>query len=65
VLGAAGGNLALHGIGAFQYGGNTYLLEQHGAQGSAFAAGDTLIQLAGTSTFNTTSVSGGVLHLLT
>jgi S-layer protein len=64
-LGAPGGNLAQHAIGAFQYGGDTYLVEQHGAQGSAFAAGDTLTKLTGTPTFNTTSVSAGVLHLLT
>ena len=70
VLGAAGGNLALHGIGAFQYGGNTYLLE-HGLTGSppvtadTFGAGDTLVELIGAPTINTTTVSAGVLHLLT
>jgi S-layer protein len=58
-----GGHLAQHAVGAFQYGGDTYVVEQAGATGSAFAAGDTLIKLTGTPTFNT-SISAGVLHLL-
>jgi S-layer protein len=66
VLGNLGGNLAQHAIGAFPYGGNTYLVEQAGAVGSGFTSGDTLIELTGLNTFNTTNVtSGGVLHLLT
>jgi len=64
-LGGGGGNLANHGIAAFQFGGNTYLVEQALGQGSAYGTGDTLVQLSGTPVFNSTNVSGGVLHFLT
>jgi hypothetical protein len=62
--GVLGGNLAQHGVAAFQFGGDTYLVEQQNEVGTAFGAGDTLIKLAGTPTFNTATVSSGVLHLL-
>lgn len=46
-LDTAGGDLAQHGIAWFQFGGNTYLLEQANTGGSAYASGDTLIELTG------------------
>ena len=46
-LASNGFDLASHGVVTFQTGGNTYLLEQAGATGSAFGAGDTLIGLSG------------------
>lgn len=66
ILAGGGGipALAQHGIGEFQFQGNTYFLEQAGATGSAFAVGDTLVQLSGSVTFTTaTTATTGVLHL--
>jgi S-layer protein len=65
LLGGGGGNLADRGIAAFQFGGGTYLVEQALGQGTAFGTGDTLVQMAGSPVFNSTSVSLGVLHFLT
>jgi hypothetical protein len=47
-LSAQGANLQSHGETWFNFAGNTYLIEQAGSQGSAFAAGDTLVKLVGT-----------------
>ncbi|WP_194270195.1 DUF4347 domain-containing protein [Candidatus Methylospira mobilis] len=47
-LSAQGANLQSHAISWFNFGGNTYLIEQAGSQGAAFAAGDTLLKLVGT-----------------
>ena len=41
------GNLAQHGIEWFTFNNNTYLLEQAGTKGTAYASGDTLIELVG------------------
>ena len=65
VLSNLGAGLARHGVGAFQFAGATYLVEQAAVAGTAFGTGDTLVKLTGTPTINTTSISGGVLHLLT
>lgn len=65
VLAAGGGNLAQHAIAEFQFQGNTYFVEQAGATGSAFAAGDTVVELVGVlHTFTSATTAGaGVLHL--
>jgi S-layer protein len=61
----AGGNLAQHGIGEFQFQNNTYFVDQANATGSAFTAGDTVVKLAGLDTFTTaTNANNGVLHLV-
>ncbi|MDE1942846.1 MAG: hypothetical protein KGI47_06850 [Betaproteobacteria bacterium] len=46
-LASNGLNLASHAVASFQFNGNTYLLEQAGATGSAFTSGDTLVGLTG------------------
>ena len=46
-LNAKGANEASHSIDWFNFNGNTYLLEQAHAQGSAYGTGDTLVQLVG------------------
>jgi S-layer protein len=63
---ANGGNLAQHAIAEFTFQNNTYFVEQAGALGSAFAAGDTVVELTGNQTFTTASnvTAGGVLHLV-
>jgi hypothetical protein len=58
------GDLAQHGLEWFTFNNNTYLLEQANSKGSAYASGDTLIELVGvhneaTATFNATT------HVLT
>jgi hypothetical protein len=64
VLAAGGGNLAQHTIAEFQFQTNTYFVEQAGATGSTFAAGDTVVELIGPHTFTTATTAGsGVLHL--
>ncbi|MFZ6648656.1 DUF4214 domain-containing protein [Undibacterium sp. TJN25] len=64
VLAAGGGNLAQHSIGEFTFQGNTYFVEQAGATGSAYAAGDTIVELVGNHTFTSaTSAAAGVLTL--
>jgi S-layer protein len=65
VLAAGGGNLAQHHIAEFQFQGNTYFLEQAGATGAAFAAGDTVVELTGLQTFTAagTIAAAGVLTL--
>ena len=47
ILSTQGANLASHSIAWFQFGGDTYLLEQAGKTGSAYTASDTLVQLVG------------------
>jgi hypothetical protein len=64
VLASNGGNLIQHAVGEFTFQGNTYFVEQAGATGSAFAAGDTVIELTGNQTFTTaTSATGGTILL--
>lgn len=67
LTGAGAADVALHGIGAFQFQGNTYLVEQNNTTGTAFAAGDTLVQLNGAYAFSgnagTTTAAAGVIHL--
>jgi S-layer protein len=64
VLSAGGGNLGQHSVGEFVLQNNTYFVEQAGPPGSAFAAGDTVVELTGLHTFTTaTTASAGVLHL--
>jgi hypothetical protein len=46
-LAAAGDNLAQHSATWFQFHGNTYVVEQAAATGTAFGAGDTLVELVG------------------
>jgi hypothetical protein len=52
-LSSAGADLAQHQIAWFNYAGNTWLVEQANAQGAAFGAGDTLVELVGS--FNESS----------
>ncbi len=46
-LASNGLDLASHATATFQFQGNTYLIEQAAATGTAFAAGDTLVGLTG------------------
>ena len=46
-LASNGLDLASHTTATFQFQGNTYLIEQAAATGTAFAAGDTLVGLTG------------------
>jgi sugar lactone lactonase YvrE len=62
-LSAQGANLQSHGVSWFNFGGNTYLLEQANSQGSAFAAGDTLVKLVGTLNESTAVLNGHALTL--
>lgn len=64
VLSATGDNLALHGVGEFTFQGNTYLVEQAAAAGTAIGAGDTVVELTGVQTVTVLSIAaGGVLAL--
>lgn len=62
-LSAQGANLPGHALGWFNFGGNTYLIAQANNQGSAFAAGDTLVKLVGTLNVGAASCSGHTLTL--
>ncbi|MCG5074521.1 hypothetical protein [Paraburkholderia tagetis] len=57
---AADNGLASHAAVAFQYGGNTYVVENSGAGAGTgtLAAGDTLIQLTGAHTVGSTITAG-------
>ena len=46
---------------AFQYGGNTYIVEDHGAAPAAPAAGDTVVKLVGLHTIATGTTTGILL----
>ncbi len=46
-LSSGGLDLASHAAASFQFQGNTYLVEQAAATGTAFGAGDTLVGLTG------------------
>ncbi len=50
-LAAGGLDLASHGVASFQFGGNTYLVEQAGATGTSFSSADTLVGFTGLLTF--------------
>ena len=60
-----GAGIAPHEIAWFQFSGNTYLVEQAHAQGTAFAfgIGDTLIELVGTLNESSASLNGHVLTI--
>jgi hypothetical protein len=62
-LSTQGANLQSHAITWFSFGGNTYLLEQAGLQGNAFAAGDTLVKLVGTLNENAAVLNGHAVTL--
>ena len=51
---AFGDTTAQHQALSFAYGTSTYVIEQAGTAGSALAAGDSIVQLVGTHTLNTT-----------
>lgn len=63
VLSATGGDLALHAIGEFTFGGETYLIEQANAAGTLLAAHDTLVGLVGVTLTSASSATAGVLTL--
>ncbi|MDE2259942.1 MAG: hypothetical protein KGK17_06435 [Betaproteobacteria bacterium] len=50
-LASSGLGLSTHDVAAFQFQGDTYLVEQAGTLGSLFGAGDTLVKLSGLLTF--------------
>ena len=54
-LSSQGADIASHALAWFQFNNTTYLIEQAGNQGSAYAAGDTLVQLVGV--FNESNAS--------
>jgi S-layer protein len=60
-----GGALAQHQITEFQLNGNTYIVQQANTTGTAFSAGDTLVELTGTAYTLTdaSTASNGVLQL--
>ena len=62
-LSAQGANLQSHAVGWFSLGGNTYLIEQANSQGSAFAAGDTLVKLVGTLNESAAALNGHTVTL--
>ncbi|MGD0960868.1 MAG: hypothetical protein ABSB19_13765, partial [Methylomonas sp.] len=61
---AGAGDLAQHQIGWFEFGGNTYLVEQANAAGTAYGGGDTLIELVGVHN-ETGAVFNAAMHVLT
>jgi|SRR5579859_3264863 len=57
-----GANLAIHGIGEFNFQGNTFLVEQANALGTAIGAADTVVELTGTVPVTALSIAAaGVL----
>jgi hypothetical protein len=62
-LASTGANIAQHEIAWFQFSGNTYLVEQANAQGTAFGSGDSLIRLVGTFNESTAHLTGNVLTI--
>jgi hypothetical protein len=62
-LSTQGANLISHGETWFNFGGNTYLVEQAGSQGSAFAAGDTLVKLVGSLNESAAVLTGHAVNL--
>jgi len=46
-LSLKGADEQAHAIDWFSFGGNTYLVEQANAQGTAYSSGDSLVQLVG------------------
>ena len=68
VTAAESNNTAAHQVTWFNFGGNTYVLENVGnVHTGAFSAGDTLVKLTGTTSFTGTTAAElgtGVLHLL-
>jgi S-layer protein len=63
-LSAAGDDLAQHHAAWFEFGNNTYVVEQSGAAGSAFGAGDTLVKLVGVVHLSTGSYDAGSSSLV-
>jgi hypothetical protein len=62
-LSAQGVNLATHAETWFNFGGNTYLIEQANTQGAAFAAGNTLVKLVGMLNESAAVLNGHALTL--
>jgi hypothetical protein len=60
-LSLAFGETAQHAALSFQYGGNTYVVEQASATNAALAAGDTIVQLVGAHTLSSTVTAGHVV----
>jgi len=65
-LALAFGETAQHAASVFQYGGNTYVVEQAGVANAAQAATDTIVELVGTHSVSTTStaLTNHVIHLV-
>jgi len=65
-LALAFGETAQHAASLFQYGGNTYVVEQAGATNAAQAGVDSIVELVGIHSVSTTStaVAAGVIHLV-
>jgi hypothetical protein len=62
-LSAAGHNAAQHEADWFLFNGNTYIVEQSAAAGTAFGAGDTLVKLVGVFDLTNGTISGHVITL--
>jgi autotransporter passenger strand-loop-strand repeat protein len=62
-LSGQGANLQAHAETWFNFGGNTYLIEQANSQGSAFAEGDTLVKLVGTLNESAATLNGHTVTL--
>ncbi len=63
-LSADSGDLAANGLTWFQFNGNTYLVEQASTDGTAYGAGDTLVELVGLhDESHAVLTNGGVLTL--
>jgi len=63
IVSTAMGALAQHNVGWFNWGGNTYLLEQANASNSAFGNGDTLVQITGTLDLSHATLANHVITL--
>lgn len=57
VTAGAGGNLAQHAIGKFQFAVLGYFVEPAGVSGTTFTAADTVVELVGVRTFAAGSVN--------
>jgi S-layer protein len=63
IVSTAMGALPQHNVGWFNWGGNTYLLEQANASNSAFGNGDTLVQITGTLDLSHATLANHVITL--
>jgi sugar lactone lactonase YvrE len=62
-LSGAGADIAQNQIAWFNFSGSTYLVEQANSQGTAYGAGDTLVQLVGTLNESSASLTAHTLTL--